>query len=299
MKDDKLSIGQMAKLNHISPSTLRFYEKLGLLRPAYINPETGYRYYDVTQSVVLRAIQYCTNLDVGIKELQVMLQSNDFRLVQDLYRKKLQETEAELVQLTRKEQALARTLEWLEHYRNLPPAGTLTLEYLPTYYVYARKARKNYIQEGFPAYVYSILDMMEQLERDRIASSFQYFTSFTLKREAYLAGDFWADQEGVYVDAAYAGHPHVLKEEGRLCACAYVSGFPKLPEALRALQTFCREHHCTETDDVVCRLLGSLSTTDFQSPHPFLRLQVPVRMEQKMMESQPENTQNGDFDRTK
>ena len=38
MKNDKLTIGQMAKLNHVSTSTLRFYEKMGLLEPAYTDP---------------------------------------------------------------------------------------------------------------------------------------------------------------------------------------------------------------------------------------------------------------------
>ena len=37
------SIGDMAKLFHISSGTLRHYETIGLLTPEYIDPETGYR----------------------------------------------------------------------------------------------------------------------------------------------------------------------------------------------------------------------------------------------------------------
>lgn len=281
IKEDKLSIGQMAKLNHTSPSTLRFYEKLGLLQPAYINPETGYRYYDVTQSVVVRAIQYSTNLDISMKELLEIAEVRDIRMLESLYQKKITEVEAAIEQLTQKEHTLHKAVQYLEHYRNLPPAGTFTLEYLPTEYVYARPARKNYFQEDFRTYVYAILDIAEQLEQDQIVSRYQYFTGFTLSLENYLKGDFRAHMEGVYVDAAYAGHPHVKKEEGQLCACLYIRGFSQLSEALLALQNGCRQHNCRESGAVICRLMGTLSQADFRKPCPLLRLQVPVSMETK------------------
>ena len=77
MKNNKLTIGQMAKLNKTTVPTLRLYERLGLLVPAYINPDNGYRYYDITQSVVFRAIQYNTNLTVSLKELQTVIEPHD------------------------------------------------------------------------------------------------------------------------------------------------------------------------------------------------------------------------------
>lgn len=37
----KLSIGQMAELNHVSEQTLRLYDKEGLLVPRCVDPVTG------------------------------------------------------------------------------------------------------------------------------------------------------------------------------------------------------------------------------------------------------------------
>lgn len=34
----------MARLNHTTLATLRHYDKVGILSPVYVNPETGYRY---------------------------------------------------------------------------------------------------------------------------------------------------------------------------------------------------------------------------------------------------------------
>lgn len=40
MNNDYLSIGEMAKMNHITVTTLRLYDELDLLKPVYVNPET-------------------------------------------------------------------------------------------------------------------------------------------------------------------------------------------------------------------------------------------------------------------
>jgi DNA-binding transcriptional MerR regulator len=44
-----LKIGEFSALSHISIGTLRHYDDVGLLRPAHVESETGYRYYSVSQ----------------------------------------------------------------------------------------------------------------------------------------------------------------------------------------------------------------------------------------------------------
>jgi MerR family regulatory protein len=43
------SIGDFARLGNVSVRTLRYYEQLGLLMPAAVDPETGYRSYSAYQ----------------------------------------------------------------------------------------------------------------------------------------------------------------------------------------------------------------------------------------------------------
>lgn len=54
---NKLSIGEMAKLRGVTVDTLRHYDKIGLLKPYHIDPETGYRYYSISQYEVLGTIK--------------------------------------------------------------------------------------------------------------------------------------------------------------------------------------------------------------------------------------------------
>ena len=49
-------IGMFAAMNHVTVKALRFYEEQGLLMPALIHPQTGYRYYTLSQMAVLHQI---------------------------------------------------------------------------------------------------------------------------------------------------------------------------------------------------------------------------------------------------
>ena len=44
-----LSIGEFSKISHLTMNTLRYYDEIGLLKPAFIDPKNGYRYYDIFQ----------------------------------------------------------------------------------------------------------------------------------------------------------------------------------------------------------------------------------------------------------
>ena len=49
-------IGMFAAMNHVTVKTLRFYEEQGLLMPALIHSENGYRYYTLSQMAVIHQI---------------------------------------------------------------------------------------------------------------------------------------------------------------------------------------------------------------------------------------------------
>ena len=53
-----LKIGLFSKLSRVSIRMLRYYDEMGLLRPAYIDPNSDYRYYreDQLQTVGLSLI---------------------------------------------------------------------------------------------------------------------------------------------------------------------------------------------------------------------------------------------------
>ena len=48
---DYFTISEFASLRNININSLRYYEKMGLLVPAHVDPQTRYRYYSARQLV--------------------------------------------------------------------------------------------------------------------------------------------------------------------------------------------------------------------------------------------------------
>jgi DNA-binding transcriptional MerR regulator len=71
------SIGEMAKIFHLSVSSLRHYEALGLVTPEYVDPSTNYRYYSVRQFEPLNTIRYLRAMDMPLTEIADFLQNRD------------------------------------------------------------------------------------------------------------------------------------------------------------------------------------------------------------------------------
>lgn len=75
--ENLLSIGEVAKIRNINVQSLRYYEKLGVLIPAYTNPETGYRYYSLEQIMILDTIILCVDLGIPLKDLKNYVDAED------------------------------------------------------------------------------------------------------------------------------------------------------------------------------------------------------------------------------
>lgn len=63
-----LTIGEIGKLTDINPKSIRYYERIGILEPARIDPETGYRYYRPEQIHHLFAIKTCIHFGISLRE---------------------------------------------------------------------------------------------------------------------------------------------------------------------------------------------------------------------------------------
>ena len=65
-----LTIREFAKLRNIDVNSLRYYEKLNILSPAWVDPKTKYRYYTPEQLVTLDIIILCIRLGIPLKQLR-------------------------------------------------------------------------------------------------------------------------------------------------------------------------------------------------------------------------------------
>ena len=63
-------IGEVANLCSISIKTLRYYEELGLIKPAKVDIYSGYRYYNVSNIEIIYKIQLLKELGFSLQEIK-------------------------------------------------------------------------------------------------------------------------------------------------------------------------------------------------------------------------------------
>ncbi len=89
-----MPIGRFARLCRLSVKQLRHYDELGLLRPARVDPATGYRYYRAAQARDALAIALLRSLDISLADIGRVLAGGDVAGVLGAARDRM---EAELV----------------------------------------------------------------------------------------------------------------------------------------------------------------------------------------------------------
>ena len=75
------TVGQVSKITGVSKDTLRFYDKIDLLKPKYVDPENYYRYYTYDQFWSIDIINCCRSLDISLEKIRTILHTNDNRQV--------------------------------------------------------------------------------------------------------------------------------------------------------------------------------------------------------------------------
>ncbi len=74
--DMKMKIGEFAAFSDVSIRALRLYDRMGLLRPSYVDTESGYRYYLPDQLQTLNTILSFKKVGFSLKEIKDMVSAH-------------------------------------------------------------------------------------------------------------------------------------------------------------------------------------------------------------------------------
>jgi DNA-binding transcriptional MerR regulator len=73
--EDLIPIGQFAAASRVSPKALRLYDENGLLRPARVDPESGYRFYRFDQLRTATTIRLLRACGMPLSEIRAFLEA--------------------------------------------------------------------------------------------------------------------------------------------------------------------------------------------------------------------------------
>jgi DNA-binding transcriptional MerR regulator len=116
-----LAIGDFARATHLSVKTLRHYHESGLLEPAEVDPQTGYRRYTTDQIPAAQIIRRFRSLDMPLNEIHEVLAAPDLQTRNNVI----------AAHLSRLEGSLAWTQSAVASLRNLlqHPASSVRIEH--------------------------------------------------------------------------------------------------------------------------------------------------------------------------
>ncbi len=93
------AIGDFARHGRVSVRMLRHYDAIGLLRPAYVDPVTGYRSYEAGQFVDLNRIVALKDLGFSLEQVRTLIADEitpaELRALLTMRRAELESTVAE------------------------------------------------------------------------------------------------------------------------------------------------------------------------------------------------------------
>jgi DNA-binding transcriptional MerR regulator len=73
----RLSIGAFSRMTFVSVKALRHYHEIGLLVPAWVDPDSGYRHYSVAQVPIAQVIRRLRDLGLALPDIRTMVRAPD------------------------------------------------------------------------------------------------------------------------------------------------------------------------------------------------------------------------------
>ena len=128
-----LSIGDFSRMTFLSVKALRHYHEVGLLPPAEIDDDTGYRRYEVAQVPTAQAIRRLRELGMPVDEVRVVIDAQDVDARNTAISAHLRRMEGELDRTRATVKSLRMLLdqslppEIAVDYRVIGPAETLAM----------------------------------------------------------------------------------------------------------------------------------------------------------------------------
>jgi len=271
----KMKIGHFAKYNNISVQTLRYYEQINLLHPAFIDEESNYRYYHINQSAAVDNIQFLKQFNFSLEEIKHIM--NDTEALTELshtVEKKKEELLEQRAALDQQLEAIdsfqagALIFQEKQHQKEIEvvhfparPILTYTIDkniYEMTdeeYEYYLRAFKKHIGQLKMPIgrfnRVGSIMSKQHFLTKNFVSKELFIFTPSHFKQQTTLKGGLYA-----------TFYCHSFKEE-----------LPALSEFKDALQ----QQNYQITGDYVCEVVYEKNKTDAMNRTMFIRMQIPVK----------------------
>ena len=124
------SIGEFARLGAVSVRTLRHYDEIGLLHPAKVDPNTGYRSYAADQLGQLNRIMALKDLGFSLEQTRKLISGITLEELRGMLALRRAQLEQALDEYTTRLRGVEARLRYIEG-ENAMPADDITVKKIP------------------------------------------------------------------------------------------------------------------------------------------------------------------------
>lgn len=267
-------IGEFSKLTQITIRMLRYYDEVGLLEPAEIDPWTGYRLYSVEQIPILNRIIYLRDSGFNVSEIAVALSVKDPQeLVAQLDMKY-----AQVEQGIKAEQEKLKKIEFAKNeilHKKSEMHYNISIKSVPNYPVLSlRRIIADYYQEGSLWQELSAFAEQHQIQVSKDTFSIYYDSDY---REKDVDVELCAVVKKL--GKSEGGLTFRNSESVPMMACTMVYGpFSNIAEAYRAFAEWLQKNSQYEMSGPTRQIVHRGPWNESNPEKYLIELQIPIEI---------------------
>ncbi|MED0938125.1 MerR family transcriptional regulator [Bacillus mobilis] len=272
----RFTIGEMAKMQNIAESTLRYYDEKGIFHPSIVDPKTNYRYYTIDQFSLLDTIKFLRQLNIPLKEIKKYIDERN-----PTYALNLLEKQQEM--MLKKQREIEYALAKMEHRIHLIKEATkvkaeqMVIKEIPQRKITAIAVAPNTTDDMFEYYIHSLQKNMKQMDD----SLFSGDIGVTVAKKGLMQNEFQA-YSSVFILLDYMPfqmHSSDEIKEG-IFACVYHHGpYEETDETYKKVMKYIDQEGYEVSGDAIEIALIDWSVTE-NPEEQVTEIQIPIMKKQ-------------------
>ncbi|MBU5591470.1 MerR family transcriptional regulator [Clostridium sp. MSJ-4] len=273
---EKLTIGKMAKLNNISEQALRLYDKIGLLKPYYVDESTGYRYYNIKQCARLDMIQYMKEFGMNLKQIKEHLDNNNVQLIQEVLECQKKILDENILALTQKKNAITKSIEDYKRYTSSPKEGVVLIEYIPERRIYCYDCGVNIYNNGIENYEYMLRELKNHILLHKLPMVYFCNVGSILRKNRLVMEDFYSTEIFLFIAPEFQPKEGIEVIQSGTFACIYFHDFYEEKNYAKKLLEHIENQGYKIVGDYICEVIAELPVFSNNERNLFIKLQIPI-----------------------
>ncbi len=260
--DELFSIGELSHYQNISKQTLIFYDKTGLFKPAYVDPQNGYRYYSAAQLDELDTILILKKSGLSLQKIRELLEHYTTKSSLSTLRQQLSVIDGQMRELRHIRGRLAQRCDLLEE-AQLHRDEAVALEEAPLRYILYRPVQS-------PGSLREVSISTKQC----FAEAFQrgvpiFFQSGVIVPRENILSQRYTQASTAFLTTDRTERAQNLRQlpPGKCVSTYHVGDYPSIGRSYERLLDYCRKHRLRLISDSYEFCVNDYITTQVESEY--------------------------------